>query len=100
MWVPFPESTTLTKREQRGIIYVGLLIWGTLAKSKGRILPGVAQSVGIGGLAHELWGWHQDTKLFANPDTMNGFWKTSGAFSGVRSEMQAMQVRKAGAVVK
>jgi hypothetical protein len=92
----WPLDAHLTRREQRMLLYGGLLVysWGFAPNNQ---LRSIARYVSLGALAVEGFGHLQEQKLFAAPETMNAFFKTDGAVSATRG---GAQVRAAAQVMR
>jgi hypothetical protein len=86
---------SLTKGE-RAALWLGVFGYGW-APGPG-LVPGdsdkaAAKAIGALALAVEAWGWWRARTVTKNPDTMNAFFRTGGALSGLRSDTEAKILR-------
>lgn len=86
---------SLTAREKKALAFGALALWGYFSKGW---TASAAKYAGSALLANEVYGWWQEQQLFANPDTMNGYFRTGGKVSGKDSSEHAKVIRRGGLV--
>lgn len=71
-----------------------LALYGAVSAGGWVLDSSVALGIGLAGLIAAGVELYADRQLTRNPDTMNAFFKTGGALSGLRSDAEAVAFRR------